>query len=113
MSILEGTSRTADGGLHELASNYINWKVGDPTIVLDGNFTVAELQWLIDYVSSKQSDSAIDDDEERDISDGLVALYPRPDYPAWPASYGNSVSDMRVYNRALTAAEIWQEYANG
>lgn len=44
----------ADGGLRQIGSGgYINWKVGESKIVLDGDFTIAELQWLIAHMQSK------------------------------------------------------------
>lgn len=60
MTLLKDTLVTADGGLHQLVPDYVNWKVGSSTITLDGDFTVAELRWLADYMSSKQSDGVAD-----------------------------------------------------
>jgi len=60
MTLLKDTLETADGGLRQLESGYLNWKAGSSIITLDGDFTIAELQWLINYMSSRQSDSAVD-----------------------------------------------------
>ena len=61
MTLLKDTLKTADGGLYQRAPEYVDWKVGSPAITLDGDFTIAELQWLIDHMSSIQPDSAIDE----------------------------------------------------
>lgn len=51
MTLQKDSLITENGGLHQLGpGGYINWKVGDSAITLDGDFTVAELQWFIDYI---------------------------------------------------------------
>lgn len=57
----EGTRYVPAGSLDQVAPDYVNWKAGSSTITLDGDFTIADLQWLVDYMSSVQSGSTMDE----------------------------------------------------
>jgi len=39
--------------LHQKPDGYIAWVVKDEHIVLDGEFTLENLQWLIDYMKAQ------------------------------------------------------------
>jgi len=55
MTLRKDTLITDGGGLHQLGDGYINWRVGESKIVLDGRFTIADLQWLINYMKSNST----------------------------------------------------------
>lgn len=41
---------TEDGDLYQLSPDYINWSKGDDKVVLDGEFSAAQLKEIADYI---------------------------------------------------------------
>jgi hypothetical protein len=48
MSEIVDKASKPDGSLHFIGSSYVGWELGDEKIVLDGHFTLQELEWLVE-----------------------------------------------------------------